>query len=196
MNELINEYKKKKKEIVARINEFKKNNFLDELIFCILTPQSNAKMCWEAVEEIKKIKELTKEKLMNILRRKTRFYRKKTDYVLEALNRKNEIENFLKEKNVIKLRFILSEKIKGFGLKEASHFLRNIGRSKNNVAILDRHILKNLKNLNVIEKDKIKSKRDYLDIEEKFIDFSKKINVPLDHLDLLFWCRENGTIFK
>jgi thermostable 8-oxoguanine DNA glycosylase len=26
--------------------------------------------------------------------------------------------------------------------------------------------------------------------------FSRKVGIPMDHLDLLFWCRETGEIFK
>jgi thermostable 8-oxoguanine DNA glycosylase len=39
---------------------------------------------------------------------------------------------------------------KGHGYKEAGHFLRNIGFDQD-LAILDRHILKNLKKLGVID---------------------------------------------
>ena len=54
------------------------------------------------------------------------------------------------------LRNFIAENVKGYGLKEASHFLRNIGKSDNQIAILDRHILRNLKALDIIEEEKIK----------------------------------------
>ena len=81
-------------------------------------------------------------------------------------------------------------------MKEAGHFLRNIGLGKT-ITILDRHILKNLKNFSVIkEVPSSMTASKYFDIEEKMIAFSKKINIPPDHLDLLFWYREAGKIFK
>ncbi|MEM3584736.1 MAG: hypothetical protein QW193_05630, partial [Nitrososphaerales archaeon] len=80
--------------------------------------------------------------------------------------------------------------------KEASHFLRNIGLGKD-FAILDRHILKNLKEFNVIKDiPKSISKKVYLDIENKMREFSKQINIPMDELDLLFWSKETSFIFK
>ena len=82
------------------------------------------------------------------------------------------------------------------GFKESSHFLRNIGASLD-YAILDRHILKNLNKLGVIEViPKNLSKNKYLKIENKMQEFAKKINIPISHLDLLFWYNEAGEIFK
>lgn len=51
--------------------------------------------------------------------------------------------------------------------KEASHFLRNVGFGED-IAILDRHILKNLVKLEVInELPKTLTPKLYLEIEEK-----------------------------
>jgi len=81
-------------------------------------------------------------------------------------------------------------------MKEASHFLRNIGLGKD-LAILDRHILKNLKEYGVInEIPKSITKKVYIAIEDKMREFSKRINIPMDELDLLFWSKETGIIFK
>ncbi len=89
------------------------------------------------------------------------------------------------------------ENIKGFGYKEASHFLRNIGLGKD-IAILDRHILKNLKKYGVIDKipSSLGSRRVYLEIEEKMKGFSKKTGIPLEDMDLLFWSLQTGFVFK
>ncbi len=86
--------------------------------------------------------------------------------------------------------------ILGLGYKEASHFLRNIGRGEE-IAILDRHILKNLHRHGVIEKvpDSL-SKKEYMRIEGLMKGFSKRTGIPLAHLDLLFWSMETGEIFK
>jgi thermostable 8-oxoguanine DNA glycosylase len=50
--------------------------------------------------------------------------------------------------------------------------------------------------LNVISNEKLKGKKNYFEVEDKFIDFSSKIGIPIDELDLLFWSRENGEVFK
>ena len=57
MQELKKEYNKVKKSIIRRLKDFsevKPNDYFYELCFCILTPQSNAKICWEAVLDLKK----------------------------------------------------------------------------------------------------------------------------------------------
>ncbi|MDP1695918.1 MAG: DNA lyase [archaeon] len=198
MRFLLKEYKNKKESIISRLEEFKdlpKEDYLDEFLFCILTPQSNAKKCWTAIEEIKS-NNFNKNNISFILKGKTRFHNNKTKYVLLALNNWNKIKSNLNKKDILELRNWLSENVKGYGLKEASHFLRNIGKSDNKIAILDRHILKNLKSLNIIKNDKIKNKSDYFKKERQFLEFSKQIKIPIDELDLLFWSNENGEIFK
>jgi N-glycosylase/DNA lyase len=85
--------------------------------------------------------------------------------------------------------------VKGLGWKEASHFLRNIGHR--NLAILDRHILRNLKRHGVIKSlPKTLTPKRYLVIEQKFMEFSSTIGITMDELDLLFWSRETGEILK
>ncbi len=91
-------------------------------------------------------------------------------------NGKFEVRPFLKKYNTVQeRREWIVENIKGIGYKEASHFLRNIGFYKN-IAILDRHILKNLKLLGVIEEiPETLSKTKYLHIEKKMAEFAKKL---------------------
>ena len=86
--------------------------------------------------------------------------------------------------------------VKGLGLKEASHYLRNVGHGKT-LAILDRHILKNLVKCGAIEHvpASLTEKR-YFEIEREMENFCKKTGIPLAHLDLLFWAEETGEIFK
>jgi len=65
------------------------------------------------------------------------------------------------------------ENIKGLGCKEASHFLRNIGLG-NDMAIMDIHILGNLKRYKVIEEIPSSiSRKNYLNIEDKMRKFCK-----------------------
>lgn len=199
LKNLKKEYNSKKKEIKLRLNKFNSLSEVEqqkEFLFCILTPQSNAQKCWEAVEQISKNPHSDKESIRTILKSKTRFHNNKTKYILEAKSAWNNIKQNLSKINTKELRNWLANNVKGYGLKEASHFLRNIGKSNNNLAILDRHILKNLKAHAIIGDTKIKSKKDYLEKEQKYLDFAKSINIPADELDLLFWSRENGEIFK
>lgn len=199
VEEVIERYNLSKSEIKSRLKQFKKigrSGKFKEFIFCLLTPQSNARKCWDAVEEIFKLDRFEDKRIKDILKTRTRFHNNKTAYVIEAEKSWKEIKLLLDNKNTLKKRNIIADKVKGYGLKEASHFLRNIGLSNNKIAILDRHILRNLKKLGIIKEDKIKSEKDYLNIEEKFVEFSNRIKIPMDELDLLFWSGENGEIFK
>ena len=95
------------------------------------------------------------------------------------------------------LRDWLVEHVKGYGYKEASHFLRNIGLGSD-IAILDRHILKNLKRYGVIDKIPVSTgpRKVYLAIEDKMRRFARKARIPLDEMDLLFWSIQTGFVFK
>jgi N-glycosylase/DNA lyase len=201
--ELIEEYKHKKPEIRRRLREFKETgkgsaeDIFTELCFCILTPQSNARQCDKAIQELKAKRLLFKAPagvIKAALKGRARFHNKKAGYLVGA--RRSFDRNVLSNGNIFDVRKKIVENIKGVGYKEASHFLRNIGRGKD-IAILDRHILKNLKRYGAIERVPSSiSAKSYLDIEESARSFAKSIGLPLEDLDLLFWSRETGEIFK
>jgi N-glycosylase/DNA lyase len=201
----------RQKEIEKRLNEFKEiwnagtdEDIFSELIFCILTPQSKALTCSYAVERICQDKLFLKGNSRQIADGlyDIRFKNRKAMFIVEARNRfvkdgrfsiKSKIERFGSAKAA---REWLVQNIKGFGYKEASHFLRNIGHGEE-LAILDRHILKNLESLGIInENPKNLQRNRYYEIENSMSNFARRIGVPLDHLDLLLWCKETGRIFK
>lgn len=203
-------YSKFKKEIECRQDSFKDigkkanpEELFTELAFCILTPQSKAKLCWEAIEKMKGKDILFKgrgEKIKKELQ-KVRFKNKKTEYLLEARkkfsNNNNSIySNIKKAKSPSELREYLVKNVKGIGWKESSHFLRNIGLGKD-IAILDRHILRNLIELGVIkEYPKNLSEKRYVEIEKKMKNLSKNLGISMDTLDLVLWAKETGEVFK
>ncbi len=205
-------YEMRKSDIERRLKEFKElfensndDRIFAELIFCLLTPQSKAKICWKVVENLMEKDLLIHGSYEQVLRelKGVRFKKNKAKYIIEArktFTRENEI----RIKSVIssfsdskKAREWLVKNVKGMGYKEASHFLRNIGFGED-LAILDRHILKNLRLLRVIEDipKKTLTKKRYMEIENKMREFSRDIGIPLSHLDLLFWSKETGEIFK
>jgi N-glycosylase/DNA lyase len=93
------------------------------------------------------------------------------------------------------LRESVLNTVSGLGMKEASHFLRNIG--VRGLAILDRHIFKHLHSLKVIKAipTSVTPKR-YLEIEAAWKKYSNQLDISLDELDLLFWSMETGEILK
>lgn len=200
IKELHNEYSIRKLEIILRLQDFKKikdDNVFYELCFCILTPQSPGFRADKCIQELKKLDFLHKNvNPKPILKKKIRFHNNKTEYLLELKQKYPKVlKKLKKEKNIDELRSWFLNNIKGYGHKEVAHALRNLGYE--NLAILDRHILKNLKKYNVIKEiPKSLTEKKYKDIENKFKEFSKKVNIPMDHLDLLFWARETGKVFK
>lgn len=202
IKEIYNKFKrdiqKRKQEFVEKLNN--KQEVYKELCFCLLTPQSKALNCWSAVEEMfsRGFPNVSKRVVLNILKHKVRFYKKKAKFLFDSVEKFDFIWKLIKNKNLSDnvIREILVRELRGMGYKEASHFLRNIGYSFN-LAILDRHILNNLKNLGVIKKvPRILSKKIYCEIEDKFRNFSKKISIPMIDLDLLFWAKQTGFVFK
>lgn len=212
-NEIVELHEKIKPDIEKRLKEFTriwKNAdecaLFIELAFCILTPQSKARTCWRAIENLVagdilfqgNYDKINKE--LNIVR----FKNNKTSYLIEAREkflRRNKGESLRENisrryKNICDAREWLVKEVKGYGYKEASHFLRNIGFGAD-IAILDRHILRNLKLFNVLENIPASiSGKKYCDIENRMKSFSEKLGIPLAHLDFVLWYKETGDIFK
>ncbi len=205
-------YRPVQDDIKSRLKEFKKawengneKDIFIELAFCLLTPQSKAKSCDFAVKDLVD-KDLlfkgNKTQIAKVLRGCVRFHNTKAKNIIEAkkvftkggsISIKPAIAQF---KDPEDAREWLVSSIKGMGYKEASHFLRNIGMGED-LAILDRHILKNLKQHCVISEipTSLSSKR-YLEIEGKMRNFAENVKIPMSHLDLLLWYKETKEIFK
>ena len=197
MKKILDDYKVKKREILSKLKEFESNkDYFYEMCFCILTPQSSAKTAWNLVQRLKKLNFKNNNINPRDHIKEIRFYKNKSKYLLELKKNYSFILKSIKQKPYPKeLREFLVKNVKGYGYKEASHFLRNTGYK--DVAILDRHILKNLNKYKVIKEIPTSlTPKKYCEIEDKFLNFSKKINIPMDHLDLLFWSQETGEIFK
>ena len=148
---VVEEYLKRKNIIQQRLREFScvrhegEERLFYELCFCLLTPQSKGKQCWSAVGLLMHHdffhRRLSARILERFLRQKTRFHVTKVSYLLKMKREFPAISHALAEHTGgAPLRLWLVKHVKGMGLKEASHFLRNIGFR--NLAILDRHVLK------------------------------------------------------
>ncbi len=204
-------YNSKREEIGLRLHEFEKiwktgtrEEIFAELVFCILTPQSRGISCWAAVENMMKKGVLLAGDASQIVKElnKVRFLYKKSEYIIEARKKflddsKVSIKSIINQINDgHEARKWLVQNVKGLGYKEASHFLRNIGFQQN-LAILDRHIVKNLKLIGVLKEIPGSiSRRRYLDIEKRMMEFSESVQIPMGHLDLVMWYKETGEIFK
>jgi len=198
-------YFPKKKDITGRLAEFERKGrnagekeIFAELAFCLLTPQSKARVCWNAVERLlrKDILFCGSEKLLVGELRGVRFKYNKAKYIIEARRLLLPPGNLRSRIDEPDAREWLSENVRGMGYKEASHFLRNVGLG-GGFAILDRHILKNLRRYGAIKRIPSRiGKKDYLRIEKKMKGLAEKAGIPLSHLDFVFWSKETGEIFK
>jgi N-glycosylase/DNA lyase len=203
-------YSQQKGKIESKLSEFRKvwyegdeERIFLELVFCILTPQSRAQSCWNCAQELYESNLLLngEEKGISDKLNRVRFKNKKAEYIVRARNLftnrgKISIRNKIKQLKDEDRREWLVRNVKGMGYKEASHFLRNIGLGEN-LAILDRHIMKNLMIAAAIGKIPVSlTRKRYLQIEKKMRKFAQKINIPIGHLDFVLWYKETGMIFK
>jgi N-glycosylase/DNA lyase len=190
-------------KIRARLEEFARvpqGEYFYELVYCLLTPQSSAVNAARVVERLKEADFLSSDiDPSEILFRKDhyiRFHNTKAKHLLEA---KRSLPGILAALggggSPPEMRAWFVRNVKGLGWKEASHFLRNIGFR--DLAILDRHILKNLRRHRIIRTlPKSLTPVRYQSIERKFRHFADDVGIPMDELDLLFWSRETGEILK
>ena len=90
----------------------------------------------------------------------------------------------------------LAENVLGLGYKEASHFLRNIGRR--DLAIIDFHIIDLLARHGLIERPKSKSlsRKRYLEIESVLGAIADAAGMSQGELDLYLWYMETGKVLK
>ncbi len=201
----------KREAIEARLEQFRAvgrssdERLFEELCFAILAIQSSARSSDAAVAALKAEGLLwagDAAQIARCLQHRTRFHNHKAAYVVRARDRffssgspslKAALDHFPDSEEA---RAWLVEEVDGFGYKEASHFLRNIGRGED-LAILDRHILRNLLRHRVIGRlPKSLTPRRYLDIEDRLQRFAERVGVSVGVLDLLWWSRQTGEIFK
>ena len=189
------------KEVKNKLEEFEKNKNLNkekkfiELCFCILVANSSMEKTFKIWKETRDdFLRLSKEELAKRLKELGyRFYNKRAEYIIEARKKIDLLDEKLKMNDEFEIRNELVKNFKGIGWKEASHFLRNLGYK--NFAIIDRHVLKVLKQFRIIERiPKSLSKKVYLDIENKLRSVAKALKMNLAELDFYLFYISSGKI--
>jgi N-glycosylase/DNA lyase len=189
--------------IKSRLEEFRlvpSGAYLYELLYCLLTPQSSAVNAGLAIGHLRDLKfhraEIDPEPILRRKESYVRFHRTKAKRLLAAKEQFPAIHRALRSgAGSRELRAWLVRNVNGLGWKEASHFLRNIGHR--DLAILDRHILKNLVRVGAMRTmPRSLTAKQYAAIEKKFLKFASLVGIPMDELDLLFWSMETGEILK
>ena len=146
-------------EIEDKLKEFKRaggkpdGDIFEELVYCMLTVQSSARSAERGIAQLRRKGLLLHGRSREVegCLRGVRFARTKAKRIIGArrmFSSKNGIKAMLPADPQLARRF-LAKNVEGIGYKEASHFLRNIGYC--GLAILDRHVLRGLFDLKVIE---------------------------------------------
>jgi N-glycosylase/DNA lyase len=201
----------RRREIRARLAEFEAvrrtatdERLWEELVFCIFTAGASARMGLGSIEAVRHLLACgTHEELAAALQSKHRYPNSRSGYIvvtrsyLESdcrMRLRERLENF---EDPIERRDWLARtrEIKGLGYKESSHFLRNVGYR--GYAILDKHILRCLSEVGVLDSPQPPSTRArYLSTEERLRRFADDLGVDFDELDLVLWSMKTGEILK
>jgi N-glycosylase/DNA lyase len=200
-------------QIHARLAEFREvwrsgsdERLWEELVYCIFTAGASARMGLRSVEAVRHLLHAgSREEMTRALVEASahRYPAARPGYIVVT-------RAFLREDCGMRLRERLASftneherrdwlartrGIKGLGYKEASHYLRNIGFS--GYAILDKHILRALAELGVVDSPEPPPTRTrYLETEERLREFARSISIDFDELDLVLWSMKTGEILK
>jgi N-glycosylase/DNA lyase len=222
---LLRWYDEKRSIISSRLSEFaalreaSDERWLSELAFCILVADGNARTGVKVQKDLVSSGMLYTGNYGGILRivRPVRYNTSKAKYILhdrDALTFEGKLllrskllkEWELSDGNARKVRDrIAGDKVHflGLGMKEASHFLRNIGYGAD-LAILDVHILNLMMEYGVLPKrfcdgaciKRPSSMSAYHEVEDVFVSWAEDLDIPPSHLDLALWSLRTGEVLK
>ena len=191
-------------QIARRLAEFKAfrrksgSDLFPELCYCLMTANARADAAWRTQKKCSNelacfpASRLAKTLLAN----KVRFHNTKAKRVCEARRLAPTLRKTVYSfKSGCKAREWLVENVKGIGWKEASHFLRNVGFE--DVAIIDRHVLRLLKQSRLISKAPATlDEKNYLTLERVLEKEARRLRMTLAELDLFLWSHETGVVLK
>lgn len=191
--------------ISQRMKEFENKgaggdaSLFNELCFCLMTANFQAEKSIKIQNALaKEFEEASEEELALKLRHwGHRFPNMRAKFIFEARQHRNGIEAKLKNfKHDSERRAYLAKNVKGLGMKEASHFLRNIGYK--DLAIIDFHIIDKLASHGLVDRpaNKVITPKRYLEIEQVLEKLGKKTNLTQAELDLYLWFAETGKVLK
>ena len=176
----------------------------EEMVYCIFTAGASARMGLRSVEAVRPLLaggghgELTAA-----LSGVHRYPRSRSGYIVVTreylqgdcrMRLRERLEGFADPAE--RRDWLARERgVKGLGYKESSHFLRNVGLR--GYAILDKHILRCLAELGVVETPAPPTTRArYLATEERLRAFARDVRIDFDELDLVLWSMKTGEILK
>lgn len=179
-------------------------NYWEEMVFCFFTGGCSARMGLNSLEAVRHLL-ITgdQQQLSSALTGVHRYPNARARYIIASrqfliehcgLELRSKLHGF--ECSQQRRDWLVREKgIKGLGYKEASHYLRNIGFK--GYAILDKHVLRCLAELKLIDDPKPPNSRQmYLKVEERLKELASVTGIDFDELDLVLWSMKTGVILK
>jgi len=212
IDELQKNYMEKREAIRARLAEFEAilldgndERLFEELVYCIFTAGASARMGLNSIERVRPyLLKAGHGRLNRLLIGAHRYPNARAEYVIHTrsflrrdcgLRLGERLNSFGDDPEARRDFFAKNPDVKGIGYKEASHYLRNIGYR--GYAILDKHILRTLSEVGVIETPNPPgTKKKYLAVEDRMRKFAEDIKINFDELDLLLWSNKTGAILK
>ena len=195
LKELVKFYETRKNEIrnFIKICSYKDDECLfGELCFSILTSQSRAKNCREAINKLKADKKLFTANLEELLTylKGIRFPENKAKYIIDAREKLQELKRMINS-NSKELREWLIENVNGIGIKQSANFMRNIGFK--GLPIIDIHVQNFLRKIGYNKyKPGSLTKKQYIELENKFLELAKELEIPPEELDIAIWLYQSG----
>lgn len=200
-DKVLEHYENVREDAEKRLKEFQTVNkqdeeaLFEELTFCVFAANSSADMAEKAVRLLKPVLHTgNKQKYVERVQGKVRFHTVRSKYLAEnhTYTQKEPLKELIQSKTPRKK---LIKNLKGIGMKEASHFLRNTGHR--GYAILDKHIRKTGKQISIFEdKTYPNTYTKYVEKEQKMKEWCETHNLNIDVLDLALWSFNTGNIKK
>ncbi|MGD0804420.1 MAG: N-glycosylase/DNA lyase [Candidatus Bathyarchaeia archaeon] len=173
--------------------------WFEELVFCLLTANYSARgaiACIAALNEDNIINEGSLEQLRKCLEHRHRFPSKRAEFIFKARAHRDDLKKIITSQlSSQAARDWLVENVTGLGMKEASHFLRNVGYL--DLAIVDKHILSHMVEQGIIdERPKTVTRKRYLEYEGVLKQIADMLGMPLGQMDLYLWAKKSGEVIK
>lgn len=211
IDRVIQAHRERSSEIKERLSEFENvwkegtdARLWEEMVFCFFTGGCSAKMGLRSIDAVRPLLgDGSQPEIASALTGVHRYPNARARYVYASrsfleqhcnLELRAKLESF--DCRLERRDWLVKEKgIKGLGYKEASHFLRNIGLK--GYAILDKHVLRCLAELKIIDSPKPPNTRSkYLRVEDKLRDLTERTQIDFDEMDLVLWSMKTGQILK
>jgi N-glycosylase/DNA lyase len=218
VNQIMHEYPRLKTcfQQGKKWNEMSETELWEELCLCILSSNVPYELALSAFSHLRSerllrpkqlirrksaVKQLSNElskriyspKTKNGSYRKYRFPNTRAQNIVKAARTIDQCDNGLMQllrnaNDEEDARDFLTSKIPGIGLKQASHFLRNI-RYSESLAIIDSHVIAFLAEIGTIPNQRIKTVTPeiYMKLEKIVRSLSKSLDTDLSVFDMAVW---------